>query len=742
MQSSTYYSFTKFILRTPLFSINFLNKLLFEKETSEETLKKICQQKEVQEAIFLASPVLYDIIKKWLADELNDKKEIKNLHQSLYKYFARMSGRCTPFGLFAGNSVGQINGLNNFVITDINKYQRVTRLDMNYMCALVQEFEKHSDIKDLLLYYPNNSIYKFGNKLRYVEYFYKNARRSHHLSSVDFSVYLEKVLDRAKNWASLFELAELLVDIDITIEEAKGFIEELIDNQLLLSEISPAVTGKDFLDKVLDFFETKGIKDNRYQLLKDVSRQLKFIDTCPPGIDIAKYQNIAGNLNNLGTDYELKYLFQTDMVKPAENLSVNSQLVDEVIEGIEVLNNLTVMSGETNLSRFKDAFYKKYEDAEIPLMQALDTESGIGYLQNNEKGSGDFSPLIEDIQINTTIDNSFRFDWNHINSYLFKKYIQAIKENTYEIEITCDEIENLLKNVGQKEKLPVTISSMVQVFKMGEGHRILLSSAGGSCAANLLGRFCHTDNGILVQVAEILEKEEEFYKNQIVAEIVHLPESRTGNILHRPILRKYEIPYLAKPSVSNDFQILPEDIMVSIRNNKILLKSKRFKKEIIPRLTTAHNYSNNALPVYQFLCDIQNQGLKSGVGFGWGPLANQYPFLPRVCYKNLIFSLAAWNIPKQEFEYLTKIKDDDALLLEVKKWRHKLKMPDWVALEEVDNKLPIKLSNLLSIKTLISTVKNRPFFKLVEFFSDEDLMLVQNNEGGFVNEMIFSFYRK
>ncbi len=742
MTKTIHHSFHHFILRSPLFPINFLENILSKKDVNETQIQKIIAQKEILESIFLASPNLHSEMLKWLSGEITDKKEINKLYQSIYKYLARMSSRCTPFGLFAGNSVGIINGQTNLTIPELFQNQRVTRLDMNYLCSLVQDLAKRPDIREISLYHPNNSIYKFGNKLRYVEYHYLNTRRTHHIAAVDYSDYLNLILGKAKKGTSVQNLAEILVDDEINFEEAKDFIHELIDSQLLLAEFEPSVTGNGFLENILDFLKGKEIEDNPFELLSNIYQQLLQIDAHPPGAEVQEYYNIAENLKTLGTNYDLKYLFQTDMVKPIAGLSINKDLVENIKEGIEVLNKLSAKTTETNLTKFRDAFYKKYEDSEIPLLQALDTELGIGYLQNQGQGSGDLSPLIDNIYLGQTNNVGFKFEWNPVYSFLFKKYIEAVKENKYEIEITEKEIDKLFNPANSMDDLPVTISSMVQLFKWGEDYKILMTSAGGSSAANLMGRFCHTDKELLNHVGEIVIKEEEYYQNQVIAEIVHLPESRIGNILHRPILRKYEIPYLSKSSVPAEFQILPEDLMVSVKNNRIVLRSKRLNKEIIPRLTSAHNFSNNALPFYQFLCDMQTQDVKGGVGFNWGPLANNYPFLQRVCYKNLIFSLASWNIQKQDFEKLITIKEDEQLLIEIEKWRTDLNMPEWVALEDGDNELAIKLSNILSVKTLISTVKNRSSFKLIEFFADEEKMVVKNKDGVFTNEIIFSFYRE
>jgi hypothetical protein len=56
-------------------------------------------------------------------------------------------------------------------------------------------------------------------------------------------------------------------------------------------------------------------------------------------------------------------------------------------------------------------------------------------------------------------------------------------------------------------------------------------------------------------------KEKKYHPDKILAEIVHIPESRTGNILRRPILRDYEIAYLSNSGVSRDYTLDINDLM-------------------------------------------------------------------------------------------------------------------------------------------------------------------------------------
>jgi hypothetical protein len=215
-----------------------------------------------------------------------------------------------------------------------------------------------------------------------------------------------------------------------------------------------------------------------------------------------------------------------------------------------------------------------------------------------------------------------------------------------------------------------------------------------------------------------------------------------GNILLRPVLRDHEIPYLGKPAVPPEFRLKLTDFLVSVEHNRIVLRSRTLNKEIIPRLTSAHNYSLRALPIYHFLCDLQTQNMRGGAGFRWGSLADEYDFLPRVVYKNIILAPATWNIQKKDMGHLLRLNDqDDKLIAAAAEWREANRIPAYVDLADGDNKLLINLENLLCLKTLFSVIKSRPGFQLTEFLFDPASALVKGSEGVFTNEFIVSFYR-
>lgn len=187
-------------------------------------------------------------------------------------------------------------------------------------------------------------------------------------------------------------------------------------------------------------------------------------------------------------------------------------------------------------------------------------------------------------------------------------------------------------------------------------------------------------------------------------------------------------------------KIYIDDLMLSYRGGELVLRSKRLNRRIIPRLTSAHNYYNDTLPVYRFLCDMQHQGKRTFWGFDWGGLADKLSYRPRVRYGNSILSLAAWNIKQEEIVAFYQALDNE-LVARVSNWRKKRNIPVYVLLSEGDNELYIDFESPISIRAFLSTVKKRTTFQLLEFIFSPDNLIVEGRDGKYLNECIVGFYR-
>ena len=57
-----------------------------------------------------------------------------------------------------------------------------------------------------------------------------------------------------------------------------------------------------------------------------------------------------------------------------------------------------------------------------------------------------------------------------------------------------------------------------------------------------------------------LRAEEACRPHAVFAEIIHLPQPRAGNVARRPVLRAYELPYLARSGADPDRWLRLEDL--------------------------------------------------------------------------------------------------------------------------------------------------------------------------------------
>jgi lantibiotic biosynthesis protein len=678
------------------------------------------------EMLYIASPVLLEEFKK--------NPEDKKVQLSIKKYSQRASSRCTPFGLFAGCGTGVwTENLSKIKVKE--KVFRQTRLDMNVTCEIAQVLSLQNHIKKYLIYKPNNSLYKISDKLRYVEYQLVNKFRSYQITAIDDSDYINEIITSAQDGINYQTMVELLLKYDVSIEEAEAFIDELILSQILFSNLYPNVTGDPFVYQIIKVIEAIYAETN-HEGLKETIATLKAIDHALLAIDqnrsngISSYKIIFEKLKTILPNINEDNLFQTDLYFNHEKAELNKSIQENILSTAQFLNKLYKGWSSDTLKKFRESFYNRYEDQEKSLIEVLDTECGIGFKNKDNNG---INLLADDVGGKMVFNSDYDLKWNTIYSLLLQKLINAYKHNDTEVVLSD---ADLPKDVEDENIFPPSMAVFFSVLDT-EKNEVYFKHAAGSSANNLLGRFAHGHDTIREIIENNVKFETDYFKEQIVAEILHLPESRIGNVLLRPHIHQFEIPYLANSLKSEDHIIPLSDLYVSVKGDKVILRSKHFNKEVIPRLSTAHNFAMSSLPAYQFLCDLQSQYYtQPSLGFNWGPLANEFEYLPRVKYKDTIIFAAKWNLKKERFEHLVKLLN--AYNTEdVKTWQKTIGLPDLFLLSDGDNELLVDINDELSSKAFIDAIKKRPSIQLSEYLHTSKNALIQNDHlETYTNEII------
>lgn len=730
-----YAPFTTYCIRTPLLPIEYYTNLVSNSKISDEYLKSQLDIPEIAEAIYLASPTLYFQLKKWCNNEVLNSKKAKRLRLTLLKYLARMSTRCTPFGQFAAIGTGELNSKTEIKLNSLNEFEKYSNYDMHFLVSLANNLAHNPKIKKQLKFYPNNSIYKIGNTFRYMEYSYENKRRVYSLQAITSSDYLDLIINEHCG-NTIEKLTEKLTDIGIDIEEAEAFIDELISNQILVSELDTSVTGKDFLEDLrLRLISFSGV-NNEIELVENLRASLKKIDEII-GTPIKNYEPITDLVSKIDVPYDIKYLIQTNTYSTFKINKLSYKILKKINQGIAFLNKVSGPEKNETLEKFKKDFIKRYDHEKMPLSKVLDVETGIGYIQNSN--SLNSTPFLDDI-IDSAKSYKSRDERINIAPYqkiLSKKLPVTLSKNSFVLEL-CD--EDFPNEDFDWSFAPDTLSVMTEIL-IEDGEEKIVMNYCNNHACKLLGRFGSDHQIIKSLLEEIVDKESEMNSNTIMAEIVHLPQSRTGNILRRPQLRKHEIPYLGKSNLRDNQQIKLDNILVAVENNTIKLYHKTNNQQILARSSNAHNFRTNSLPIYHFLCDLQSQE-HNGFGFSWGPLFAENTFLPRVVYKDCIFSLAKWFLKKEDVANLfINYQNETEQLQAIHSWREIYNIPLNVKIVDGDNTLPIKFNNNNSVELFIETIKNKEQFILEEFQVQTDV-LIKNSTESFANQFIFSFYNQ
>lgn len=734
------------IIRSPLLPI----ELLIEEVPIDHQIKEIYKNEEIQEAIYIASPELYFLLKKWLNKE-NDFSvaEQQKMLETFLKYFTRMCSRCTPFGLFAGIGLCQWDTRTSLKIDDYKKNKKVVRFDMmliNYITTILARNEK---IKQHLKYYPNSSLHVFSRNYRYFEAIISSTDVKYNISEINKSFYIDKAISLASNGITINTLANNLTDNNVNFENASNFISDLIDSQILINELEPVITGEPYLKRLVEILvcvkeelgELPEEVENIFNIINDADIAFNSLSINYSNFKVSNYERISSKLKHCIPEVDQKFVFQVDLIKKHKENIVSNKLAGQVRQALEALNLIFPSSHEDRLSTFKQKFHERYEFEEVPLLQVLDNESGIGY-PISELVS-DISPIIDDILIN---QQEYKIASSEIiiNKWLQEKYLNAILEDKIEIKITEEDLKDFT-DINSNNTLPDTISVFGNIFKDQQDNLekvVFKIAAGFATAASMLGRFTHYDKGIDSFVKSITLREKQLNKDKIVAEIVHLPQSRVGNVLIRSHLRDFEIPFLAHSTLPNDHIIRISDLYISISNDlsRIILKSKKLNKEILPRLSTAHNVNQgNQLPIYRFLCDLQYQGYRNPLVFSWDKSGIYYPFKPRVIFKNVILHKASWIFESKDLE-LVKIHIIKGDYKNILLWRNKWKIPKYVFLVENDIELFLNLDEPLFLALFANKIGKSAWIVLCETFNlPENCVITDINGCHYINEFIMAF---
>jgi len=724
-----------FVLRAPRMPVNNIFSLSENKENTRQKILQWLEKPAVIEALYLATPSLIERIDTW--KNKPDSKQGKKVEQALLKYMIRMGTRPTPFGLFAGIHTGKIGSETKLRSDSLASDGRKTRLDMFYLSAIKEHILRTDVRSDNLTYLPNPSHYIVAEQCRYIETYQSKKTRQYRLSAIETDEYFEFFLTSAKKGLSFNALVKIFIEHykDAEQENVEEYLQQLIDESILVANIPLPLTGTSSDRALLQSL----YQVNEETIADHLSTVLHQLDTLDQnkGADVSKYKGILEHLNQLPIKAEESKLFQADIYRNFKDCELSQAQVSQLLRQLVLLKGLGHQSTDI-FSDFIAKFNARYEGQFVQLDKLLDDESGISF--SNETGYE--SPLLAGLNLAKRSSNSASAPKTSMLESLVTRAISAPENrNKSIITLKSKELKKHLSKQSVDQNLPVSFAAMVSLFQDDKQNPIIkFNGCYGPSAANLLGRFCHLNTELENKVKQHLVHEEEHSPDVIFAEIVHMPEGRPGNVIARPQLRKYEIVFMADSTLAPDYQIPVNDLYVWVEGSQVKLWSKRLKKQIIPRLSSAHNFSSRSLSIYKFLSMTQRQ---SGMAPSFSLPASQAmaSFVPRIMLDNLVLSEKLWRIPRKELE--ETIKDLEIDIEKLTTLQDKYQLDDMVSYSVNDNVLQLNLKNPQMLEILLAETKGRIEIELKEVLAAQyKTPVTGKGDEYYANELIIPFFNE
>ncbi|MFY7670883.1 lantibiotic dehydratase [Tenacibaculum sp. MEBiC06402] len=729
----------RFILRAPIQTVNHFSEIPSERNQVVSFVKELFYDEVFKESIFLASPDLYYEWSRMVTDaDMSETKQDKII-TSIAKYYIRSTTRCTPFGLFSGYT--EIKHKEETPHKNYKTLERFSGIDLEFFYTLIYKFNKNKEIRNCAKFSINSSMYKVGSHYRYAEFQITNNKRAYSLIEVEADEVLELIVNVVrKDVQTLKELTELLLYAieEISEEEVLAYLHSLIDSQILVSDLDITINGISPLHQIVSYFESNIIKVTNdidvlsyHKLLVQLKDKLSEIDANVTGNSISEYNEIFKIADAFEIRFDKKYLINTNLRNnlPEKEYDLSSAQISSIKKAIYALSRFSLKNDNSNLNNFKTAFYKRFEDKEIPLLIALDNELGVGYIQDHSDASN-FSSLIDDIKINNEEPTESKIKYHHkIHKFWTDQFLKAQKNKQQTIDLEKIDLNDFPTNISL---LSQSFYTMINKFQ----ENISIEVVGGTGALNLIGRFSSLDSSLneLFQDADGQETNDE---NEILVELLHVPDNRSGNILLRNVPRTHEIAFLTKGNDSKQ-QISLDDIFVSIKHNRIVLRSKKLNKQLKIVNTTAHNFQYNALPVYQFLSELQMQDCTSALGLNIGSVNYKvFKTRPRITHGDIILSPAKWYFSKEE---LTAFFHHNKCEIEtLRAFLYKHNVPRYVCIrEQQDHTLWIDLENDFMYSYIAESVKKNKYLSLEEILVDN----IESQKKVFNTEYIIPFFKE
>lgn len=732
-----------FMIRTPLLPINSYINIFNSNLNDEDIINKLIQFSNnpiIREAIAVGSVDLLLSLSK--LDASTNGKEKEKIFSSLLKYFIRMTTRTTPFGEFSGVTLGKFTDKTNVILDDISKYKKRARPDMEWMYKLINKLEKNKCILDNLVVTWNSVATFVGSRVEmpYLSVYAQECNESIDegdivsIRATSVVRYIAQVTNCGVKYRDLMGLM-IKQYKDVSEETIDILLKQLLEKEILITDLRPPLDiispYEYIINKVKDI---KSAKDCLYDLEK-VNEMIKQYNMLPIGEGEEKYLNIIKLMKSI---VKSKKYLQVDLRLSGDNIELNKCVATELTKAAETLCKLSSVNNDSkNIIEYTTEFIGKYgEDREIPLLEVVDSDKGIGF------PAGYTMPIVN----KRLHDNVEKPDYEKLKDLIIFKVIESINNKQHSIEINSNDIKDIKIQESVFKDMPASfeINAFIKAKSKddiddGNYELFIGPNIGSDKAGKTFGRFTDIlDDKIYSELNKINSTEKEIVgSNTVFAQLIFVPSKGTlGNICLTSNIRDYEIIISTTSSVEKSKVISIQDLVLGIDNKRLYIKCPSLNKKVI--VTTNNMLNRSIMPnICRFLLDI-SEDKKSR----WFPMdllsgyISKLPYVPSIKIGKVIVLPQTWKLNEDILDLNLKNIKKEEFFEAIEIWRKKWDVPKFIYQVESDNRLMFNLNNKIHLNELLSILKKKRNIKITDVECDFNNYFVNSERGKYVSEIV------
>ncbi|WP_433234833.1 lantibiotic dehydratase [Actinomadura nitritigenes] len=640
-------------------------------------LREVWAVDAVAEAIEHASPDLAREVTAVCSAKAPSARRVRRATLSVGRYLVRMTGRATPFGLFAG--VAPVSTSPRVSVRWGTDHRVIARASGPWLAGVIARLESCAQLVERLPLMANNLCRPRGERLVVPQLQAPGSQRTTVVSEVSVrnTVAVQLVMSVASGAPILYrELAEKVSAEfpDATPSAVNGLLLGLLQQRVLISGLHAPSTVTDALGHLIDQLDAVDAADipqaaEEVRRLKEISHGLERHNRAASTMEARsartalaeRMTDLSGSRRSLAIDLRL----DCDLALPRQ--------IERVAEAAaSALARLTTHPfGTEAWQRYHTRFFERYGvGALVPVLELVNPGVGLGFPDGYPGTPGEQRPPL-----------------SRRDERLAELAQTAALDGQREIVLDDASIAGIAGRDETRARLPADLEICFRVLASSDND---IDRGAFDLEVVTVSRGIDTMAGRFVDLLWPSGREPKRHASvggALPVQMSFAPLSLRAVDVTRVPEQLPSVLSLGEHRQPGRADVRLEDLVVGCDDERLYLASLTHRQRVSLVLPHALDLRTATPPLARFLLEVGRAQNAVVTGFDWGA-ARSLPFLPRIRHRRAILSPARWTLDASELaEGGASWRDS------FEGWRTRRRLPNLVALTDGDQRLRLDLGH-------------------------------------------------